>query len=627
MRGTRQELVGDAFLITVASLALAFLASCHHHHRSRKAGSTLNRAPSAALSVSGDRKVGLTVTFDGRASSDPDGDVLSADWALVSKPAASQLEASSLGHPSPSVAALVPDRGGSYRVRLTVSDGELLATASATVLIEAGDGGGDGDGDGDGGDNESVALICPSRGHVEGGDLVSLFGGFFPEGTAVRFGSTLGLEAQVLEEGSLITVRTPPASAPGVVDVTVELAGDQVILLPSAFTYLPGPLAIEVSSPIDVALNASPTSLAALGEGSLLLGFARGTVQLLTGGSGGAPALSEPLQADPSGRFSRLHAGARRSDGSVDVGAVLAGGSKAYVIRVSPEGRLSAIPLAFQGNAIDIAILDFDEGGEEEVLVADRSNQRVVVYSAVSTGAGGGEGFSPTAELATAGSPCVLAAAQLDRDPGVEVVVGCFPGTDTTLIDPSREGIRTIHQDLEGNDGILLLVAGDFTGRGQNGLATVVVDGVAADPEGKGHRALRLLTLASPGDGSDPVFAFDGNLRFDLKSGTTGLDAADLDLDGDLDLALFDGSSGNVIVLVNTLVDGPETLERCAEILETGDRAPVFGLRELRLPAFPRSGIEALAAADLDGDGFPDLAASHSRDLKGLRILPNATGK
>lgn len=92
-----------------------------------------NRAPVAVAGNDQTVQVGDTATLSGSASSDPDGDTLSFQWTLLSRPAGS---AAALGSPTSVQATLVPDVKGSYQVRLTVTDSGGLA-ATDDVIVTA----------------------------------------------------------------------------------------------------------------------------------------------------------------------------------------------------------------------------------------------------------------------------------------------------------------------------------------------------------------------------------------------------------------------------------------------------------------------------------------------------------
>jgi hypothetical protein len=550
------------------------------------------------------------LTFDGRGSSDPDGDELFDDWALLFKPGRSTLESSDLRQADPLTRTFIPDATGAYKVRLTISDGEFLAFASVVVLVTDGPPGG-----GPGG--PMVALICPSRGGLAGGEVVNIVGGVFSEGTQVRFGDALSPDVEVVEEGSQLRIVTPPAAVPGVVDVTLEFA-DQVVLVSDGFTYLPDPLPADGENggrePFDTPLERDSFSMADLGDGRVLLGQRDGRVQLATFEADGRAIAGNEARLTRSGRFRRLSPSPAAADGQIEVGGALDDGSKVFIITVGVNDELSAIDFDFEGEAIDVLLTDLDGQGDMEILVADRKNRRVVLYER------DGDGFSATDEFPTGGAPCVLVAAELDDDPGTEVVVGSLPGPDFTLIDPGPGGIRVTDQEVPEIDGIVLLASGDILGRGRDDIAAITLEGEAEDLE-SGQRAMHVFSTEDSLEGESPFFAIDRENRVELDGGGDGVQVVDLDLDQDLDLLVFDGSSGDVIVVENVLFDGPETPEECDAILETGMRSESFALRESRIPMYSKRGILALLGIDVDSDPLPELVGSHANDPQGLRVL------
>lgn len=97
------------------------------------AGSTAENPPIADAGINANAVTGLLVTLDGSGSSDPDGDTLSYQWTLVSKPAgsASSLSAATSVNPS-----FTPDLDGVYTINLVVNDG-LFDSNADTVRITA----------------------------------------------------------------------------------------------------------------------------------------------------------------------------------------------------------------------------------------------------------------------------------------------------------------------------------------------------------------------------------------------------------------------------------------------------------------------------------------------------------
>jgi hypothetical protein len=79
-------------------------------------------------------KVGATITLNGSASSDADGDRLSFAWTLVTKPAGSQASLSNANIVAPS---FVPDVAGSYVFSLVVNDGKADSQPSTVTITIA----------------------------------------------------------------------------------------------------------------------------------------------------------------------------------------------------------------------------------------------------------------------------------------------------------------------------------------------------------------------------------------------------------------------------------------------------------------------------------------------------------
>ncbi|MBI3301589.1 MAG: hypothetical protein HYZ72_05875, partial [Deltaproteobacteria bacterium] len=129
--------------------------------------STVNSKPVANPGPDQSGFVGTTITLDGSASSDGDGDPLTYQWALVSQPANST---ATLLNPTTAQPSFTLDKPATYTVQLIVNDGALdsapasvtISTLNAKPVAEAGpaqavlvgatvhlDGSGSTDGDGD----------------------------------------------------------------------------------------------------------------------------------------------------------------------------------------------------------------------------------------------------------------------------------------------------------------------------------------------------------------------------------------------------------------------------------------------------------------------------------------------
>src|SRR5262249_48204601 len=93
--------------------------------------STLNSKPVANAGANQSAAVGTTMTLDGSASSDVDGDLLSYAWSLSTKPTGST---ASLSDPTAIFPSFVIDKPGDYTAQLIVNDG-FVYSAAAMVTI------------------------------------------------------------------------------------------------------------------------------------------------------------------------------------------------------------------------------------------------------------------------------------------------------------------------------------------------------------------------------------------------------------------------------------------------------------------------------------------------------------
>jgi hypothetical protein len=93
--------------------------------------STGNIAPVAKAGVAQNVLTGTTVTLNGAASNDANGDAITYSWTFTSKPSGSSAALSSSTSVAPT---FIADRAGSYVLGLTVNDGVLNSSASSVTI-------------------------------------------------------------------------------------------------------------------------------------------------------------------------------------------------------------------------------------------------------------------------------------------------------------------------------------------------------------------------------------------------------------------------------------------------------------------------------------------------------------
>ena len=90
-----------------------------------------NHAPTANAGPDQTLPLGTTVHLDGTASSDPDGDALTFQWTLTSKPTNST---ATLTGATTALPTFVLDKAGTYQIQLVVSDGNLTSTVDIVIV-------------------------------------------------------------------------------------------------------------------------------------------------------------------------------------------------------------------------------------------------------------------------------------------------------------------------------------------------------------------------------------------------------------------------------------------------------------------------------------------------------------
>ena len=293
------------------------------------------------------------------------------------------------------------------------------------------------------------------------------------------------------------------------------------------------------------------------------------------------------------------------------------------------------------GPARALALGLIDEDNNLDIAVTNLDQSRIAVL----LGEGGGSfGAAAYYSVRAAGStrsaePRSIALADMDEDGNVDAVVGNANLDSVAILLGDGEGAFAEAVEYDAGNFPLDVHVADLNGDGD--LDVVLINGVDLDGMGTQTSAVRVI----PGNG-DGTLAPEGTVAYVANSGPGSLVVADLDSDGDLDVATSHNALDSVQLFLNrgngalgsggTLVvgDGPNTVDVAdlnndgyPDVYTTDDGGTVT-LR-LRRRTFLYERAETLdvgsvpiagLAVDLDGDGRLDLAVPN-RDTDDLSVV------
>jgi hypothetical protein len=286
--------------------------------------------------------------------------------------------------------------------------------------------------------------------------------------------------------------------------------------------------------------------------------------------------------------------------------------------------------------ADSILAVNVDGDADVDLVVALHSSNAVRTY--INNGVGS---FSLGTTTATGEDPRKLAAADLDGDADLDFLVA---NRDTNNVSVIRNdaGVLAPAISVPAGGDPRAVAAGDFDGDGDadiavsnhddrtitihsgNGPFAYTLTATLAVPPGTRSDGIAVADLDADGDLdlaaaiSDQAFNVvsiytnnAGVFANPISFNTGGLNASeilltDLDLDGRIDAVTSNADTGNISVLQNTSAAGGPISFGAASVIATG--------------ATPGQA----AAGDLDADTFPDLAVPN-RDANTTSILINAT--
>ena len=345
--------------------------------------------------------------------------------------------------------------------------------------------------------------------------------------------------------------------------------------------------------------------------------------------SGAISSFEETAEIEVGGDLIALTYGDLDGDGATDL--VVAEGATTSEISIlwnDGSGSFPAVTtLSVRGVVSGLVVADLDRDGRQDIAASVRSHDVVAILS------GRAERRFSAPKLTTVGDqPVALVSADFDGDGHVDLAVANNKSNDISILSRSPNGEFTLLGKLDLEAPPQDLRDADLDGDGRSDLVASSASGVFVLLNEGGDASFRVSTFAQTakfvrvgdfdGDGdldvivndsslptSLPILlnAGDGNFRSAAMVGvpSSARDAwpADLDGDGDTDLAVLTASPEALTILWNG----------------EGESIPVetrsFRLRDGRPP-------HALVLADLDGDGDLDVATGDGLQLS-VTIMTN----
>ncbi len=414
-----------------------------------------------------------------------------------------------------------------------------------------------------------VTSINPTLGVELRSARVTIAGRDFQRGTTVTFGNSTATDVVAVTTQSI--TATTPALPVGTVDVIVTNPDSQADTLFDRFAFVPPLFGHPTAYPAWGSVFIADLD----GDGDNDLVTARVSVLLNNGNGTFAPKVDYAAGFDPYSVFSVDLDG----DGDNDLAVANAGsGHQASTLSVllnNGDGTFAPqVEYGIGASPNSVFGADLDGDGDNDLAVANRG----FGPGSVSVLLNNGDGTFADGVYYTAGySPSAVFGADLDGDGDDDLTVANMYSDNVSVLMNNGDGTFAGKVDYAAGNGPISVLSTDLDGDGDNDLA---VANVFSD---------NISVLFNNGDGS---FATNVDYSTDIgptRDFPTSVFSADLDGDGDSDLAVANRFSNIVSVFLN-------------------NGAGQFAARvDYAVGDEPRS----VFSADLDGDGDNDLAVGN----------------
>jgi hypothetical protein len=246
---------------------------------------------------------------------------------------------------------------------------------------------------------------------------------------------------------------------------------------------------------------------------------------------------------------------------------------------------------------ISLATADFDNDSDPDVVVVNYYSNSVSVLSN-----DGGGNLQTSATYSVGEWPLGVTAANLNGDSGWDLIVTNFLSNDISLLLNNGDGTFADAVQTTAGSKPTICTAADLDGDGDNDLAVANY----APTIFKVQYISNVSVLINQGDGS-----FESPVDYFVGSSAEWITSADLDGDGDIDLAV--ASSGDLSV--------PQDTGNLSVLMNKGD-----GTFAQNVAYQTQITPGCVAAADLDADNDLDLVVAN-RDSDSLSVyLNNGSG-